>query len=377
MTHAYSRANQGDGLLVDETLALLREVIPEEPQHVVGALHAETFIDLPAVAQVPAINSIWWMKEATDVARAMAMVGVHGHMRFPLYDQFLGKVKMVVGVGGGYLRSGTCVEAAKTGIAHLSQLLWVARNNIPAFYMPQSVGPLRGPVGYGIRSALRKIDCLCLRDDRSVAEVGASATTLRLPDLAIMELYRRFDRIEKPRTLPKIYLIARDLERPPWIRAGYISRLQKLRHLLPNIEVITQSTRRGNDDTAFYRAMGWGSTFRSARDVVLARDYGVVIAVRLHGALQALLGGFPAVHLTYERKGFGAYQDLGVPDYVHLSTHFDPDGVALQARSLQADSWPFWERLSINAPVVAQQMQRLKEMLRQVYSRCSAASMTN
>jgi polysaccharide pyruvyl transferase WcaK-like protein len=42
----------------------------------------------------------------------------------------------------------------------------------------------------------------------------------------------------------------------------------------------------------------------------------LVISVRLHGAIESLLSGVPAYHISYERKGFGAYQDMGVEDWV-------------------------------------------------------------
>jgi hypothetical protein len=48
----------------------------------------------------------------------------------------------------------------------------------------------------------------------------------------------------------------------------------------------------------------------------------------LHGALESILHGVPAYHLSYERKGFGAYDDLGVGDWVANAADFDAAAVA-------------------------------------------------
>jgi len=67
--------------------------------------------------------------------------------------------------------------------------------------------------------------------------------------------------------------------------------------------------------------------------------------VRLHGAIAALLAGRPAIHLAYERKGWGAYQDLGLDEFVHDARTFDPAAVAAQTRALAADPAPFRARI--------------------------------
>jgi polysaccharide pyruvyl transferase WcaK-like protein len=51
----------------------------------------------------------------------------------------------------------------------------------------------------------------------------------------------------------------------------------------------------------------------------------------------ALAAGHYVVHLAYERKGFGAFDDLDLGDWVHSVNSFDPATVAEQVRSLLTD----------------------------------------
>lgn len=64
----------------------------------------------------------------------------------------------------------------------------------------------------------------------------------------------------------------------------------------------------------------------------------VVVAMRLHAALMALAAGHYVVHLAYERKGFGAYDDLGLQPWVHNVNSFDPAEVSRQVTELLEDS---------------------------------------
>jgi hypothetical protein len=101
-------------------------------------------------------------------------------------------------------------------------------------------------------------------------------------------------------------------------------------------------------DRTFYAALGVTPAGRVGE--LLAGDSGPVVSVRLHGALQAILAGVPAVHLGYERKSWGAYEDLGLQRWVHSARGFDPAAVAAQVRELQADPAPFWSAVAGAVP---------------------------
>ncbi|WP_175965432.1 hypothetical protein [Burkholderia sp. BCC0322] len=53
-----------------------------------------------------------------------------------------------------------------------------------------------------------------------------------------------------------------------------------------------------------------------------------VVSGRLHGALESVLQGRPAYHVSYARKGFGTYANQHLDDSVVNGAAFDPDLVA-------------------------------------------------
>jgi len=116
-------------------------------------------------------------------------------------------------------------------------------------------------------------------------------------------------------------------------------------------------------DLSLYERLGVRSRGRLL-DVLSGRP-GVVVSTRLHGAIQALLAGVPAVHLGYERKSWSAYQDLGVSDYAHDARAFDPEEVAAQARALVADPSDFWKRIERQRPSLVDASERLTAMLQE------------
>lgn len=65
------------------------------------------------------------------------------------------------------------------------------------------------------------------------------------------------------------------------------------------------------------------------------QNRGVVISVRLHGSLQSMISGCPSIHLSYERKGFGAFSDLGVSEYCHGFKSFNPKLIEKQVNALK------------------------------------------
>lgn len=343
LLHAYSRGNSGDGLLVDIAMRLIRDALGDDAPIKVVAMDPQSFGDLDDVVAAPLHGSGTGLlgnafAAAGGVVRSL--LGASGKSS-PL-GRLIAQADVVVGVGGGYMRAGTPMEAVKSVVAHGSQAYLVSSSATPSVYLSQSVGPFRGILGGVLRRSMNGVDVLCLRDDRSVQEFGDGAQVRRVPDLAVMDLFQRADVSGFRNNFERGYLIARDLEKPKRVRDGYLERLARLRELSPQLEPVIQSTGRGNDDLAFYRYMGWGSEFRAVKEAVAQSGPGVVASVRLHGALQSLISGCPAVHLSYERKGFGAYSDLDISEYVHQATTFDATLASQQVAALSADSSAFW-----------------------------------
>ena len=98
-----------------------------------------------------------------------------------------------------------------------------------------------------------------------------------------------------------------------------------------------QSTGGGNDDRAAVAETRPFSILEREQflDSSVRR---VVVAVRLHAALMALRAGHWVIHLAYERKGFGAFQDLGLTEFVYNVNDFDPAKVLEQVNELRASA---------------------------------------
>lgn len=306
--HAYSASNAGDGLLVDAAVDLLDEAF-DDCEYTVFARYPESF---PARPRVRFVSTRWATRAARAGCRALRSL-----------DDF----DLVVGVGGGYLRFGGLVESAKTAIAHLPQLLAAARTTAPTVYLPQSIGPEGAVVRAILRRLLAKVDLVCLRDDRSVAELALDNAG-RFPDTALLDSGWS----ERRGTLS----VAKPVVSVRPVRRAGRRRLSRVVSMLRPFDGWVQSTGAGNDDSA--------AVERSGPDRVLGHEEyttggrRVVVAVRLHAALMALRAGHWVVHLAYERKGFGAFADLGLPEHVHSVYGFDPATVQEQVTALVSDA---------------------------------------
>jgi polysaccharide pyruvyl transferase WcaK-like protein len=311
LVHAYSAANAGDGLLVSESLGLVREALGKDARIAVAALHPETFaaladhvVDL-SPRRREGLRGLWrlrhWMREAD----------------------------LILGVGGGYLRAGTPAEGAKALLAHGPQLLGSLLSRTPHLYLPQSVGPFRGVSGRILRFLARRARALHLRDDRSMHELAPSAGTARTPDLALMA----------PGAAPQdldAAVHARPVLTVRAVRGSVPPGVMELDALLPPHDSYVQSRGGGNDDLRATQSLDCRSILDRDQYLDPSRPR-VVVAVRLHAALMALNAGHWVIHLAYERKGFGAFQDLGLERYVHNVNDFDPGEVAEQVRLLTED----------------------------------------
>ena len=339
--HAYSARNNGDGFLVSATVGLLRAAGVGSTDIAVAASDSESFPQLNTV-QLPFFTG----QSSASALQAVVATAIRGATGNGLLDTRLANAinsaRLIVAVGGGYLRAGSIGEQIRTGLVHYPQLLAASQSDVPTIYLPQSIGPLRYPLGPLVRRSLAKITSVCVRDERTIDELRGLPNVRRVPDLAALDIGTRFHtlRFRRPE---RVVLVARGFtgtrERP------YVRRLGELSRLLGNPEMAVQSTVGGNDDDAFYRRHVPGANLVSSQEV-FAGQPAVVISVRLHGALMAMMAGHPAIHLSYERKGWGAYEDLGLTPFVHNAFTFEPAHVAKQVRALMKDPDEYWARVS-------------------------------
>ncbi|HYI61174.1 MAG TPA: polysaccharide pyruvyl transferase family protein [Acidimicrobiales bacterium] len=360
VVHAYSRANSGDGLLVDLTLErLARAGVPADSCTVV-ALDPASFADTARTAAVGTPGRAADLSALVAAGRGLALVA--GARRPALARSAAARAvagaDLCVAVGGGYLRTGTRVNSVGTALNHLPQLLAVARGGRPSVYLPQSIGPLAGPVGRRVARALAGVGSVHVRDDRSRAELAGLANVTRTPDLAVLDLAERWAAGAAPVTAAgdgPTLLIGRALPDAP--AAG--ARLRALAERLGEVAWAVQAEgSAAKSDRTFYQGLGVPVAGRTG-ELLRRGGWGAVVSVRLHGALEALLAGYPAVHLGYERKSWGAYQDLGLAGHVHSARAFDPGVVADQVAALRADPGPFWAALGAEAEPLRERSEAL------------------
>lgn len=310
--HGFSAANLGDGLLVTESVGLVREALGDDCEIVVAAQYPETFVDVNASFVSTAPTKSGYSRAYLRTLRT------------------LGDFDLVVAVGGGYLRAGTPVETAKTLLVHGPQLLVAARHRSRAVYLPQSVGPLRFGTRPIVRALAGRLNTLMLRDDRSIAELKGVSGARRLPDLALASLAGpRDDRA--PDSVPVLTIRA--------VHGAVPSDVLRLAPMLSPYDTFIQSFTGGNDDRPATAQLDPRRVLTSEElmDTGDGSAPRVVVAVRLHAALMALRAGHYVVHLAYERKGFGAFTDVGLPDYVHNVNGFSPEKVLAQVTALVED----------------------------------------
>ena len=334
--HAFSRANAGDGLLVDLTYEALQDAGVARDDCMLLALDPESFADIPNVVRAPGEPAARPSLKLLDAGRELisSAAGI-GRVRAQLAG-----VDALVAVGGGYLVADSFTRQAGVLANHLAQLNAAAAHRGATIYLPQSIGPLHGLAGQWTRRALAQMDRVWARDDVTMNEL-ALPNMRRCPDLAVMKLARSLDSMRHQPVSGAPVLVARDLP----TSGDYLSRLRGLAQALPGAEWAFQADTPGpRSDRAFYAREGFSDAGALAR--LLERPGGPVVSVRLHGAIGALLAGRPAIHLAYERKGWGAYEDLGLRDFVHDARRFDPDTVAAQVKALTADPAPFRERIN-------------------------------
>jgi len=356
--HAFSRRNAGDGLLVDLTLEALEAAGVARSECALLALDPESFPDFGTVFRAPGEPSArvsWKLFQAgLNLGVNLVSGGTVGSV-----PALVRRSKGLIAVGGGYLVADSLVRQAGVLLNHMTQLSSASRSDVPTVYLPQSIGPLDGIAGRMARNHLAGMDRVFVRDDKTMAELSLP-NTRRIGDLAVLKLARQIEEISPVDPQGQTILVGRDLPNPD----TYLENLDQLAEKLEAPRWAVQADTRGpRSDKAFYERRGYKDA-EPFGTLLEAGVPGVVVSVRLHGAIAALLAGRPAIHLSYERKGWGAYEDLGIAEYVHDARSFDVDSVLRQVRVLQADPAEFWERIRSAAPSLKAQYQEMVTEMR-------------
>ncbi|WP_269501783.1 polysaccharide pyruvyl transferase family protein [Burkholderia sp. IMCC1007] len=359
LLHAYSTRNSGDGLLVDLSVGLLREAFGAAARVSIVAADPASFPDYDDVLAAPVLAERGWYRLA-GAAGAVLPVRTNARLR-PLRER-LDKADLIVGVGGGYLRARNAIEALKLEAGHLLQMRAARASGKPAVYLPQSIGPVLSarPVATHLQALLASFDTVFVRDDRSAACLAAHPNVRRAPDLAVLDFAHRHDAILRRASSAKapIRHVAFVLRRAPaWSharRARYDASIMQLVERVRascRVSFAVQSAGRGNDDLAYYRNLGIRDGLVPFKTLLEHDRPDATVSVRLHGALESILHGVPAFHISYERKGFGAYSDLRLDNWVVNGADFDPARVVDTLFAAGAPA-AFWSAASAGlAPV--------------------------
>lgn len=338
LCNAYSANNSGDGLLVRLTKELINEAIEGPHSYYLSTSDPGSF-PCHASAFEP-FRGKW--RPAKAAAGLLAMLVPFALSRrvllTPPFERALRESDLIVSVGGGYLRGDSIVATVKSMSVHLSQMALAGSSEKPWVVAPQSIGPYAPMAWPIVKRVLRRARCVMVRDQISYQDLREIPGLLRIPDLAVLVLPEHAGEARRPK-MQIAGLVIRDLRRP----GHYLKRIGELLERSIIWVPLLQSTHSGNDDRRMLSRLGLQSGGRLA-DVLKADEncLGAVVSVRLHGALESIHAGVPAVHLSYERKGFAAYSDMGLEKYVHSARDFNSLLVARQVEELLIDPSRYW-----------------------------------
>jgi polysaccharide pyruvyl transferase WcaK-like protein len=366
LIHAYSRFNSGDGLLVDLTGALAREAVGDDIELTVLASEASSFR--------PDEDVLQWASRVSLPSTTLDLLsaGLLGPSKE--IERAVDGADLVLAVGGGYLRGRTFVAALKSLLVHVRQSRYVTgRTTAPVVYLPQSIGPLPWWSRGLTEASLSRAAAVCVRDDVSYDGLRGRAPVQRFPDLAVLELAQGFRRPPSPQGGAKsVVFVPRRLSSP----GGYGRLLDHVLREHDEWEWAAQSTARGNDDRAFISEVA----HRPARTLkeVLSQpgEVELVVSTRLHGAVEALLAGVPSVHLSYERKGLAAFEDLGLGPFVTSARRATPGWLDDRVEALRSDPEAYWAMFEQARRRLMERRRALVELVREVAQESSSAPST-
>jgi polysaccharide pyruvyl transferase WcaK-like protein len=273
---------------------------------------------------------------------------------------------LIVAVGGGYLRGGHLAESIKSAGAHLGQMRLARRYGHKMLYLPQSIGPFRGLYLRVIRQLLSKVRYVFVRDERSMQELIGLPNVYRMPDLAVLELAQSTevlpDAVEEPSNSDapqnRPVLVVRELRKP----RNYYRFLQEAKDSA-RFEWAIQASGGGNNDIPITQRYA-SSQPRMMPEILEDPTRRVVVSTRLHGALSSLIAGFPAIHLSYERKGWGAFEDLGLDGFVLNARDASLRDVQTLIAELSKDQAGYWKKIDESRLKIASMQERLTQSIR-------------
>ena len=315
LTNAYRPGNFGDKLLVGKSLELIQSLGVQSVQ--VFSLEPSNFSFEKFGQESGEIKH----RNFRDL-RKLEEKQIHQSVAFA--------------VGGGYLRFGEALESIKTNIVHVPQIKYLAENEISFALLPQSIGPFNFSISKHLKY-LEKAKWIAVRDDRTFQELKILKNIWRCPDLITFDInYSQ----QSPRG-EKIGVIAK--------RTSNAKAIKEYRKIMEarDTELLIQSASGGRNNDIDFSDRLTKKVGVSSKSLPTNHEIGVVISSRLHGALYAISIGIPAIHIATERKGFGAFQDLGLQDFLVSEKQLESQSILnLANRLLNEDRERYWDLIN-------------------------------
>lgn len=329
--HAYSPLNTGDGLLVELTREMV-EIALGQADVTVVASDAAAFASAKVIQWSP-IN----VAPKKELARRLLMLSTIALGASPRIRRLAREADLILAVGGAYLRGGSVVETIKTWGAHFGQLSLAAKYGKKTVYLPQSIGPFRGRPERFLRRRLRQVHRVYARDDRTFRELEELGNVERAPDLAVLS-WAVAPLKPAPLSAERPVFVARGLPNP----RQYLELLHDV-SASQRFDWAIQSTGGDNDDRPITYKYS-GSAPQVLAVILSERKPRVIVSTRLHGSLAALMAGYPTVHLSYERKGWSAFADLGLDDFVLSARDATLADIDDRVARITADPDSYWNQ---------------------------------
>jgi polysaccharide pyruvyl transferase WcaK-like protein len=333
LASAYSTRNPGDGLLVDLTLKALRRVRPCVDLRATLAIDPCSFESRHrSISPLPFAPGTLRKPDLLATARAVESSDA------------------IVAVGGGYLRWESPREHVNCALLHVGPLGIYSRTR-PTILMPQSVGPFadaRGGLPASIARLVDRATRCYVRDDESVRALQDFRSVVRVPDLAVLQIAQRGAHPAGPPAAesPRIVLAPR----PPRNGRGRndeAALMRVARATSGTVEWAYQSdVGRDNSDKTYVQRLAGSSQVRPLKTALATRPT-LVVAGRLHAALEAIMSGVPTIHLGYDRKSRGCYEDLGIDDWRYQrSNGIDSEELVQIIELLASSPSRYWNQLT-------------------------------
>lgn len=296
LTNAYSAKNSGDGLLVDQSIEIIKEAGLQASYLL--ALDPESFANIEIQVSHSYLNKYRLLMELYK-----GNLGVQSSL-----------INHAFAVGGGYLRFPSRKVSIKTYLSHIVQLKALRQNGIPFGMLPVSIGPINF-LRNEVFKVLREARFIAVRDDKSFNELKTLPNVVRIPDLSIL---RTFSPNQNHTSEFRIGLIIRDLPYKDWD-----SNVKMITSIPDSFLMLQSSVGRNNNDAKYLKNLLPNKELLTATDTYRVRRPSLVISSRLHGAITSISQGIPAIHLGYERKSMGVFRDLGIAEFCLPAQNLD------------------------------------------------------